>query len=264
MKTVRIIDVLLIVLGLAAVVLLFLVFSKHNTIQTQLADILSRQHEIQQRILSVEDQQKNLATLVIQRQNRPSIANRTQRPSENPNKIYDLPIAHSPVKGNKNAAVTIIEFSDYQCPYCRKFHPELNKVLAAYPNDVKYILKHFPLNIHHQAKSAAKAALAAIEQDKYWEMSELLLANGRHLNEHIFPQLAVQLGMNVDQFLKNYNENGQRWEEMIRKDMALGARAGVRGTPSFFINGKKTRARDYSSFKQEIDAILKSKNLRPQ
>ncbi len=244
-------------LTLVAVVMLVLMFSEKNRIQTQLADILNNQSEIKQRITHLEQQQKSFLDLLTQQQNRPRQANRNQGPGDNPDKVYELPIAHSPVKGNKDAAVTIVEFSDYQCPYCRKFHPELNKALAAYPNDVKYILKHFPLTMHSQAKPAAKAAFAAGEQGKYWEMSELLLANGRNLNEVMFNQFADQLGMNVEQFVKDYHEKDQQWEQMIRNDMSLGAQSGVRGTPTFFINGHKTRARNFTSFKREIDRVLK-------
>jgi len=160
------------------------------------------------------------------------------------------------VRGNPDAKVTIVEFSEVQCPYSQRFHPVLSEVLAAYPKDIKLIFKHFPLNFHPNARPAAKAMLAAAEQGKYWEMLDLLFENGRDLSDEKYTEFAKQLGMDVEKFTKDLKEKDSQWEEMIEKDVALARSVNVRGTPTCFINGKLTRARTLEAFKQEIDALL--------
>jgi len=177
-------------------------------------------------------------------------------PPEDLSKIYDIAVAHSQIKGNKNAPVTIVEFVDFQCPFCARFHQPILEVLAAYPKEVNYVLKNFPLSFHEQAKPAAKAALAAGEQGKYWEMADSLLENGRALSEEKFKELAGNLGLNVEKFMNDYKEKDAQWEQLIQTDMSLAQQVNVRGTPTFYINGRKTNARDLNSFKAEIDKIL--------
>ena len=97
-----------------------------------------------------------------------------KRPTIDYNKVHNLPIGSSAIKGNKDAKISIVEFSDFQCPYCARLQPTLRDVLKAYPNDVKLVFKDFPLSFHKQAKNAAKASRAAGEQGKYWEMHDLI------------------------------------------------------------------------------------------
>ncbi len=177
-------------------------------------------------------------------------------PPEDLSKVYDIPVAHSLVKGNKKAPITIVEFVDYQCPFCARFHPPVTEVLKAYPKEVNYVLKNFPLSFHKQARPAAKAAFAAGEQGKYWEMADALLENGKSLSEEKFKELAGNLGLNVEKFMNDYRSKDAQWEKYIQADMDLAQQVGVRGTPTFYINGKKTNARDVNSFKTEIDKIL--------
>ena len=179
-----------------------------------------------------------------------------QPPSEDFSKVYDLDMAHARIQGNKNARVTIVEFVDFQCPFCQRFHPVVTEVMKAYPKDVNYALRNYPLPFHPQAKPAAKAALAAGEQGKYFEMVEALLQGGANLNEDKFPELAKSLGLNVSKFMKDYKEKDAQWEDILKKDMELAARVDVRGTPTYYINGHKTMARDLNSYKIEIDKIL--------
>lgn len=179
------------------------------------------------------------------------------RPADDFTTKHDIPVDHSIVIGPKDAKVTIVEFMDLECPFCARFHPPIEQVLAAYPKDVNYIVKNFPLSFHPNAKPAAKAAFAAAEQGKYREMVNALLENGRNLNPAMFEKLAGELGLNVKKFKKDLADNDAKYEEWVKKDMALATKVGVRGTPTFYLNGKKTRARDFQSYKAEIDAILK-------
>ncbi len=118
------------------------------------------------------------------------------------------------------------------------------------------MVKNFPLPFHPQAKPAAKAAFAAGEQGKYAEMADRLLANGQRLGEEIFKKLAKDLGLNADKFWKDYQGKDAQWEKYIQEDITLGEQVGVRGTPTFYLNGRKTNARDLSEWKREIDQIL--------
>ncbi len=179
--------------------------------------------------------------------------------SEDYSKIHTIDIAHSPIRGNPRAPVTVVEFLDFQCPFCQRFHPPVQQALKAYPQEVNYVLKNFPLSFHPQARPAAKAAFAAGEQGKYWEMTDLLLQNAANLSEEKFKELAQQLKLNVNKFLKDYKEKDAKWEELINKDISLGGQVDVRGTPTFYINGRKTSARDFNAFKTEIDKILNEK-----
>ena len=174
-------------------------------------------------------------------------------------KKYDIPIEHSILIGKKMAPVTIVEFVDFQCPYCSKFHGAIEEVLKAYPKKVNYVLKNFPLSFHPQAAAASKAAFAAAEQGKYGEMVVALLSNGRKLTQDVFEKLALDMGLDVEKFKKDLQDNDAQYQAYIQKDMDLGAKVGVRGTPTFFINGVKTNARDFISYKKEIDKILKNK-----
>lgn len=184
---------------------------------------------------------------------------RPTRPPEDLTTVHEIPIDHSPIKGNKKAPITIVAFDDFQCPFCARFHPVLSEVLEAYPKKVKVVIKHFPLGFHKQAKSAAKAAFAAGEQKKYWEMVDLLLENARNLSPEKYEELAKSLKLNMKKFRKALEKNDAKYEEWIKADMQLGSKVGVRGTPTFYLNGRKTRARTLDAYKKEIDAILKEK-----
>ena len=178
-------------------------------------------------------------------------------PSEDFSKVYNIESGHSYIKGPENAPVTIVEVLDLQCPYCAHFHPELMETLKSYPEGkIRYMIKNFPLPFHPQARPAAKAALAAGEQGKYWEMVDKLLEHGRELSEAKFAEIAKELGLNVEKFLKDYKQKDDLWEKYISEDFALCRKIDVRGTPTFFINGRKTQARDAASFKIGIDKIL--------
>jgi protein-disulfide isomerase len=179
-----------------------------------------------------------------------------RRRGPDPDKVYEVAAGKSPAKGPANASVTIVEFSDFQCPYCSRVGPTLQKVLDDYPKDVRVVYKHYPLSFHKQALPAAKASAAAGRQDKFWEMHDLLFKNQRELNEAAFKGYAQQLGLDVAQFEKDYASPGVA--EEVEADMALARTLGVTGTPGFFVNGRfLSGAQPYSAFKTKIDAELK-------
>jgi len=180
-----------------------------------------------------------------------------RQPQQDDTRVYDIPVGDSYVRGNPDAPATIVAFDNYQCPFCARFHPPIQQVLKAYPDKVNFMIKNFPLSFHQQAVPAAKAALAAGEQGKYHEMADALLANIQDLSDERFEREAGNLGLDVEKFMKDYKEKDAEYQNIIQKDMALGRQVGVRGTPTFYINGRKTNARDFNSWKAEIERILK-------
>ncbi len=180
-------------------------------------------------------------------------------PQEDFNKVYNIDIGSSPIDGRKDAPVTIVEFSDFQCPFCARFYPPVKEVLKAYPNQVKLVIKNFPLSFHPNARPAAKLALAANEQGKYYEMVDLLLQNGGDVSESKVKGYASQLKLNYNKLISDWKNKDAEYEKRINEDIALGGRVDVQGTPTFFINGKKTMARDFNGYKTEIDKILAGK-----
>jgi protein-disulfide isomerase len=168
-----------------------------------------------------------------------------------PNKVYALSVGNSPVKGPKDAKVKIIEFSDYQCPFCSQADGLITQVLAANP-DVAFVYKQFPLtSIHPNALPAAKAALAAGKQGKYWEMHEILFKNQRALGADQLKEYAKQIGLDVPKWEKDMNS--PEVNEQISAEMKEAGTAEVRGTPTIFVNGKRVMNRSVDGFKQLID-----------
>ena len=175
---------------------------------------------------------------------------------KNPAKID---IGNAAIKGNPNAKITVVEISDFQCPYCRRGSQVMEEVLKAYPNDVKIAFINYPLPFHDQAKPAAIAALAAKEQGKFWEMHDLLFENQQQLGEEAFIGFAGKLGMNVEKFKTDMKSDklAKQVDEESKKATAL----GVQGTPGFFVNGVAVRgARPLPYFKEIIDRWLQILN----
>jgi protein-disulfide isomerase len=178
------------------------------------------------------------------------------RPQVDPNKVYDIPIGTSPVKGPADAKVTLVEFSDFQCPFCAQVPPLVAEVLKAYPTDVKFVYKQFPLtSIHRMAMGAARAAVAAQKQGKFWEMHDTLFANQKQLQPDKLKQYAQEIGLNVEQFEKDMSS--PEVQKQIDDDMKLAAQSQVTGTPTLYLNGKRVVNRSAEGIKQMVDEALK-------
>lgn len=171
---------------------------------------------------------------------------------KNPVKID---IAHSPVKGSAEAPITIVEFSEFQCPFCLKVQPTLKRIEKEYGDKVNLVFKHLPLPFHQNARSAAQASIAAQKQGKFWEMHDLLFENQRNLKKEEYFKFAQQLGLDMEEFKADYES--PETAKMIDQDKALAEKLGVRGTPGYFINGVQLRgAQPYPKFKEIIDRWL--------
>ncbi|MCA9401045.1 MAG: thioredoxin domain-containing protein [Candidatus Omnitrophica bacterium] len=227
---------------------------------TQVQFLVSQINDLRNKVSALESRLNSYEKIAKVPQQAAAQAVKNQvPPPPDPEQVYTIPADHSPVRGNPKAAVTLVEFVDFQCPYCAKFHPPILEVLKTYPNDVKYILKNFPLSFHPMARPASKAAFAAGEQGKYWEMADAILENSKNLSDEKFEELAKDIGLNVKKFKKDLKDNDEKYEEYIQKDMELASKVTVRGTPTMFLNGKKTNARDFAGYKREIDQLLKEK-----
>ena len=148
-----------------------------------------------------------------------------------------IPVAGSPVKGPEDARITLVEFSDFECPFCSAAVKQVDIVMKAYPKDVKLIYKQFPLSMHPHAELAAEASLAAREQGKFWEMYELLFKNFRQLSRDSILGMAKDLGLDLDKFQADLDSG--KFKKEVEKDIADGEAANVYGTPAFYINGKQ-------------------------
>jgi protein-disulfide isomerase len=215
----------------------------------------------QKKVDEIAETQKEILTTLKKIEgkigNVPVAAAKPGRPAIDYNKVHNLPIGSSAIKGNKSAPVTIVEFSDFQCPYCARLQPTLTQVLNAYPKDVKLVFKDFPLSFHKQAKNAAKAARSAGEQGKYWEMHDLIFEKFSTVNEAMMKEFAGKLNLDMNKF--NADFGSTKYDKLIQQDINMGRTAGVTGTPSLFLNGKRMQRRSVDDFKTAIDAILKKK-----
>src|SRR6185295_2305646 len=160
-----------------------------------------------------------------------------QRPGEpDANTVYKAMAGDAPMTGPKNAKITIVEWSDFQCPFCGRVEPTVTKILEEYPKDVRVFFKQLPLPFHNNAHVAAEAALAAKAQGKFWEMHAKMFANQQALDRPSLEKYAGEIGMNVDK-LKADLDSG-KYKQKVDQELAEGNKIGARGTPSFFINGK--------------------------
>lgn len=152
-----------------------------------------------------------------------------------------IPIGDSPILGDPNAPIAVVEFSDFQCPFCQRGGATVKQLQEKYPKDVKVVFKHFPLAFHKEAPAASKAAMIAGEEGKFWEMHDVLFDNfkawkGQDMKE-LTAGYAKQLGLDVSAFKEKWDD--PKYDQVIKRDMDLGSKLGVKGTPHFFINGER-------------------------
>jgi len=177
-------------------------------------------------------------------------------PSEE--ELVEVSIDDDPVKGDPDAPVTIIEFSEFQCPFCKRYvdqtYPQILKDYIE-TGKVKYVFRDFPLGFHPHAKPAAMASECAHEQDKFWEYHDELFENNENLGDDLYLQIAADLGLDIEQFQTCLES--EKYSEEVDKDLADGQKYGISGTPGFFINGKLiSGAQPYSVFKDAIEQAL--------
>ena len=169
---------------------------------------------------------------------------------------YDIPSEGFPSIGPADAPITIVEFSDYQCPFCRRWHDEVYEpLLAAYPGQIKMVYRHLPLtSIHPDAFAAAEAAMCAGEQDAYWLYHEKLFSS-ESLGSQVYTQYAQDLNLDVETFEACLT--GHKYQAAVEADSNFAIDLGIRSTPTFFINGLAiVGAQPLDVFQQVIDKEL--------
>jgi protein-disulfide isomerase len=176
------------------------------------------------------------------------------------NKVLSDPVKiainGAPYQGPEKAKITLVEFSDFQCPYCSRVIPEVEAILRAYPKDIKLVFKQFPLEIHSEAQQAAEASLAANAQGKFWPMHDKLFANFRKISRDNIFVWAKDSGLDMEKFKVDLQSG--KFRPVVEKDVQDGMAAGVQGTPTFFINGQRYNGlMDLASVKSILDAELK-------
>lgn len=149
----------------------------------------------------------------------------------------NIDVGINPPKGNPNSEVVLIEFSDFQCPFCKRAIPIIDEILNEYEEDVIFYYRNFPLTIHENSFIAAEAAECANEQDKFWEYHDILFENQNNLGKENLKIYAQELGLDQNQF--NNCLNAGKFKQDIERDIRDGQAMGIEGTPTFFINGRK-------------------------
>jgi protein-disulfide isomerase len=163
-----------------------------------------------------------------------------------------------PTRGNPAAPVTIVEFSDYQCPFCARVNPTLDKIRATYGDRVKIVFKDFPLSNHPEAPKASEAARCAGDQNKYWEMHDAMFANQRALGVPALKQTARAIGLDGTAFDQCLDSG--KWTAAVQADMSQGEKMGVNSTPTLYVNGRAViGAMPFENFKSIIDEELSRK-----
>jgi protein-disulfide isomerase len=173
------------------------------------------------------------------------------------NTRYRADIKGAPMKGAKDAPVTIVQWSDFQCPFCGRVEPTVAKVMDTYKGKVRVVWRDLPLPFHPNALPSAIAARAAGEQGKFWEMHDKLFADQAHEDRATFEKYAQELGLNMTKFKAALD--AQKGKAAIEADAAAGGKIGAHGTPAFFVNGKfLSGAQPFEVFKTKIDEELKT------
>ncbi len=172
-------------------------------------------------------------------------------------RIYPRP--HNASMGPKAAKVTIVEVSDFQCPYCRRGAGTMKQILKAFPRDVRVVFMHNPLPNHTDARLAAVASQAAHKQKKFWQYHDLLFKNSRKLKKPQLLAYAKKIGLDMGKFTKDLDD--RRLQIQVTQDMQQLRRLGARGTPAFFVNGRYVRgAKPFAHFKKIVQGEIRYAN----
>lgn len=174
-----------------------------------------------------------------------------------PNVRTPIEVGSSPFAGSKDAKVKIVEFSDFQCPFCGRAATTVEELRKIYGNKIQLAFKHYPLPMHPQARPAAEASMCVNEQgmDKFWKYHDKLFANQDKLDDENLKKFAKEVGANVEKFSECYA--AKKYSSQIEEDIKYGSSKGVSSTPTFYINGIEVRgAQPVEKFREVIDDEL--------
>jgi protein-disulfide isomerase len=226
------------------------------TARTENAALMARVDDLAAKVSLLEEEISELDNKA-QQAAKPTIVAGRPDPADR----YRVEVGDSPVLGPVDAKITVVWFSDYQCPFCKRVQSTIEDVRREYGDDVRIVAKHNPLPFHKDALPAAIAAEAAHKQGKFWELQELLYENNRDLTKANFAKWAKTVGCDVAKFKKDLEDRDL--EDRIKDDQALAAKVGARGTPAFFINGRfLSGAQPLDAFKRLIDEEIAEADRR--
>lgn len=151
-------------------------------------------------------------------------------------RVKEIDLADAPIKGPADAPVTIVEFADFECPYCKLAAQVLDDVLERYPGQVRVAYKFFPLASHPHGEAAARAAVAAMNQGKFWEMHALLFENQTSLDPSSFEKFAKEIGLDVKQWKADFESKATA--DRVARDRKEGETLQIQGTPALYVNGR--------------------------
>ncbi len=163
--------------------------------------------------------------------------------------IHNIDLQDSPAKGPSGASVLIVEFADFECPHCAATRPMLDDLFKRYDGQIRFVYKNFPLQSHQYAEKAARAAIAAHKQNKFWEMEVALFDNQSNLQPAAVEQLAKSIGLDMPRFLKDWESEAVA--DFVARDRKQGERLELSGTPYIFINGRKFESA--GEFKDDLE-----------
>lgn len=185
----------------------------------------------------------------------PSPAQPTQPTQPTPTKADIQVKSDDHIRGDKNAPVTMIEYSDFECPFCSRVQPTIEKILSDYEGQVNLVYRHFPLSFHPNAQKAGEASECAAEQGKFWEMHDMMFADQDQLDVDSLKNSAKELGLDTSSFDKCLDDG--KYAQKVKDDIAEGSNYGVQGTPATFVNGQLVSgAQPYENFASVIDGLL--------
>ena len=139
------------------------------------------------------------------------------------------------IRGDKNATVTLVEYSDFECPFCGSFHPTMQQVMDKFPGKVRWVYRHYPLSFHPQAQPSAEASECASEQGKFWEFADVMFNNQEKLGDAFYKETAASLKLNMSKF--NDCVSTHKYQQKVLDLQATGDQAGVQGTPHTIVVG---------------------------
>jgi len=159
------------------------------------------------------------------------------------------------VRGPESAPVTLVEFSDFQCPACKSFEPVVEEVINKYSDRLRFVYRHYPLPQHDLAFKAAQASQAADLQGKFWEYKKEVFAIQENLKEGSFEEIAQKLGLDLEKFRNDLND--EKTAKKVQQDLSDARALNLNGTPSFFVNGEKIELDSYQDLLTAVEAKLK-------
>jgi protein-disulfide isomerase len=202
----------------------------------------------------LEDVDRRLSVLVA----REAVAGNARVPAAGPSRPVDIEVGDSPILGLSDAPVTLVEYSDFQCPFCAGANPLIKNLVEKYGEDLRVVFKHFPLSIHPAARPAAIASCVAQAQGRFWELHDVLLASYRTLQgtDEALASYAREAGLDVDRWIADRRAKAEECARRVDADIAQGRSIGVRGTPTLFVNGKRVQDRSMEAMSTMIEAAL--------